>query len=225
VADETFTKEQVETLVQEKLAAAKAEGDKAFQQLWDEAKAAKAKAKAFEGIDPDEVRTLKQRYQELEQKAKAEKRGITSDELEKMRTEIRADLEKEYVPYKTQAEQLGQRVRTLQLDTVVKGEMAKSGARAERIDALFRLTGDEFDLTEDGKPVVKNRMGISVEKYITDELTKQYPEFFMGSGSSGGGAPKSNGGAGGSARVIAADDPQAFLKNVEKIAKGEVVVR
>jgi hypothetical protein len=225
VADETFTKEQVETLVQEKLAAAKAEGDKAFQQLWDEAKAAKAKAKAFEGIDPDEVRTLKQRYQELEQKAKAEKRGITSDELEKMRTEIRADLEKEYVPYKTQAEQLGQRVRTLQLDTVVKGEMAKSGARAERIDALFRLTGDEFDLTEDGKPVVKGRMGISVEKYITDELTKQYPEFFMGSGSSGGGAPKSNGGAGGSARVIAADDPQAFLKNVEKIAKGEVVVR
>lgn len=220
----TYTPEEVEALVQEKLAAAKAEGDKAFQSLWDEAKKAKERAKAFEGLDPEEARTLKQKYQELEQRAKADKAGITSEQLEKMRAEIRGSLEQDYVPFKSKAEALEKEMRSLRLDAVVKGVMAKNGVRADRIDALFRLAADQFDLTDDGKPMLKERMGTSVEKFVAEDLFKQYPEFYQGSGSSGGGATKSNGGAGGS-RVIAAGDSAAFLANLEGIASGKVEVR
>ena len=99
--------------------------------------------------------------------------------------------------------------------------MSKSGVRAERVDALFRLTGDQFDLTEDGQPMLRDRMGTPVEKFITDDLSKAYPEFFTGTGSSGGGASKSAGGASGNPRTIAANDGKGFLANVEAIAKGD----
>ena len=80
-------------------------------------------------------------------------------------------------------------------------------------------------MTEDGKPMLRSSPGIEVNKYVADELRKEYPEFYNGSGSSGGGASKSSAaGGGGNPRTIAATDRSSFLANVEKIAKGEVQV-
>lgn len=213
----TYTEEQVQALVQEKLAAAKAEGDKAFAALWEEGKQAKARAKELEA-----------RLTKAEQAEKAKKAGVSSEELERLRHEVQTDLEKSYSEYKTQAERLAAENRALKLDDKVKSIMAKHGVRAERVEALYRLTGDRFDLTTDGLPMLKDRMGTPVEKFIAEELVKEYPEFFQGSGSSGGGASKSAGGAsGGLGRSIAAGDlsPKGFLDNVEAIAKRQVEVR
>lgn len=220
----TYTDEQVQAMVEEKLAAEKADKDKAFATLWEEAKAAKAKAKEFEAKE----REYQAKLTKLEQAKKAEKAGVTSEELERLRNEVRADLEKEYGEFRTRAERLAQDNRALRLDDNVKGIMAKHGVRAERVDALYRLTGEHYDLTEDGKPMLKDRPGTPVEKFIQDELSKQYPEFFQGSGSNGGGASKSvAGGAGIVGRSIAAGDLsfKGFLENVEAIAERKVEVR
>ena len=216
----TFTQEQVDALITERNQALEANRDEVL------AKLAKAKnqAKAFDGLDATEVREKLAMLTELEQQSKAKQAGFTDEQLRKLRDDVRADLEKEYLPYKISAETLGEEVRTLKLDNEVKKLMTVQGVRGERVDALFRLTAGEFDLTEDGKPMLKNDPTREVGKYVAEELSKQYPEFYVGSGSSGGGASKSAGAAGGRVRTIAAGDNAAFLANLEGIASGEVTV-
>lgn len=226
MADEpkTYTAAEVAALVKDELAKAKGEGDTAFQNLWNEAKAAKERAKEFEGLDAKAAREAQARILELEQQKKAEKAGITSEQLDKMRQDIRQDLEKDYSPFKSKAETLAAENRSLKLDTKVKDYMGKNGVRAERIDALFRLTGDKYDLTDDGAPILKGRMGTPIEKYIAEDLSKEYPEFFVGTGSSGSGASKSTGGAGGG-KTLTSGDGAEFLRNVAAIQKGEMTVK
>ena len=217
----TFSQDEVDALVTERLASAKAEGDTAFKNLWDEAKAAKEKLRAFDGIDPVEHKKMKDSIQALEQSSKAKKAGITAEELDKMRAEIRTDLEGEYAAVTTRAETLSAENRTLKLDNVVKAEMAKAGVRAERLDALYKLTAEDYDLTEDGVPIVTARPGKEVSKYVAEDLGKEYPEFFKGSGSSGGGSSKSSGGAPGTVTTIASTD---ISKHADGLLDGSVVI-
>jgi len=227
MADEakTYTADEVQAAIAEANRGLEANRNKAMDQL-------KALEKRYEGVDPERYRALEQKITELETKAKADKAGLTSEELAKLRADVRSEVERHYTQDRAAAlkvfpwaAELADEVRGLRLDTVVKAEMARGGARAERIDALFRLTADRFDLTEDGKPMLRSSPGIEVNKYVADELRKEYPEFYNGSGSSGGGASKSSAaGGGGNPRTIAATDRSSFLANVEKIAKGEVQV-
>lgn len=169
------------------------------------------------------MKELKGEFTEMQQAAKGQKAGITSEELKKLRDDVRADLEKEYAPHKTTAEKLAAENRTLKLDNVVKQAMLKGGARPDRVDALFKLKQDEFDLTDDGQPMLKNRKGTPVEKFVTEDLKAEFPELFVGTGSRGGGAAKSAAG-GGNTTTIAADDGKAFLSNLSGIVKGDVQV-
>lgn len=206
----TYTQEEVDALLAEQVGGLKTNRD----ELLAEAKAAKAEKRAAEA-----------RAAELEQQVKAHKAGVTSQELERLRAEVRADLDKQYAPTLEEAKALAAENRRLKLDDRVKGTMARSGARADRIDALYKLTAGEYDLTEDGQPMLKTRPGTPVEKFIAEELKGLYPEFYEGSGSSGGGATKSVAGGGGSVKVIAAsDNDPAFLANLEDIASGKVKV-
>jgi hypothetical protein len=216
----TYTQDEYEALQAEKEALL-AKRD----EILSEAKKAKDRLRAFDGVDPEEHKTLKQKLADLETQKKADKAGITSQELERMRGEVRQSLEEEYAEFKTRAEQLATENRALKLDNVVKGVMGKSGVRSERVDDLFRLTADQYDLTDDGKPVLKEKMGLEIEKYVAEDLRKSYPEWFEGTGSSGGGAPKSAAGGGGSSRVVTAGDNDAFISNLEGIAKGTTEVR
>lgn len=215
----TYTQDQVDQMVAERNKALEAKRDEILTEL----KAAKDKLKAFDGVDPSEHRKLQAKLTELEHQRKAQEKGIQSEDLVKMRQEIRQDLDKEYGPIKQQLEEAHKEVRTLRLDNVVKMQMSKAGVRGERVDALYRLTGEQFDLTDDGQPMVKERPGTEVHKYI-EGLADEYPEFFLGSGSSGGGASKSAGSAGGPAKTISLGDPSAFLANLEGIAGGSVRV-
>lgn len=215
-----FTQEQVEQMVAERNKALEANKNEILAEL----AAARKQLKAFEGFDPAEVKELKAKLAHVEQEKKATKAGVTSDELARLRQEVRDDLEREYAEVKGRADALSKEVRELRLDGVVKGLMAKSGVRGERVDALFRLTADQFDLTDDGQPMVKAKMGTPVDKFVAEHLSKEYPEFFLGTGSSGGGAAKSAAG-GTSPHVVPAGDSAAFLGNLEAIAKGKVRVQ
>jgi len=214
----------VDALVKEKLAQAKGEHDTAFQNLWKEAKEAKARAKAYGDLDPNEVKEAMAELAALKAEDKGKQAGLTKEQVAQLRTEVKEELEKDYAPFKSQAEQLATELRTLKLDNVVKGIMGKNGVRAERIDALYRLTSDEFDLMDDGEVMLSRHPGKDVGKHIAEVLSEQYPEFFAGSGSSGGGASRSASGAGGHVRTIKKGDNQAFLDNYEKILTGEVTV-
>ena len=205
----TFTQDELDAAVQKATAPLIAKRD----ELMDEVKETRR-----------DMKSVKAQLAELEQEKKAGGKGITADDLKKMREEVRVDLEKEFAPHKEKAEALTAENRRLKLDNVVKAAMAKGGARADRIDALFRLKQDEFELTDDGQPMLKNRKGTPVEKYVSEDLKTEFPEFFAGTGSRGGGASRSSAG-GGSSTTIAADDGKAFLANLEGIKKGEVVVQ
>jgi len=212
----TFTEEEVQQLIDDRNKALEKKRD----ELLGEVRGLKDKLrKSDEGYGE-----LQARMAELEQEREAKKQGITSEQLEKMRSEAESNLEKKYGPLRTQLEEAQAEIRQLRLDNVVKGAMAKSGVRGERVDALFRLTADRYDLTEDGKPMLRDEPGLTVEQYISDELVKEYPEFYEGTGSSGGGAPKTVASGSGKVTKIAADDNAAFLANVDKIATGEVTV-
>jgi hypothetical protein len=223
------------TYTQAELDAKIAEANKGLEakrdELLGEVKQVKAKLKAFEGVDPEEHKSMAARLAELEQQTKADKAGMTSDALAKLRQDVEADVVKRFVTDKDGAlklfpwaEELARENRSLKLDSVVKAEMAKRGARAERIDDLFRLTADRFGLTEDGKPILQDKPAVEISKYVADDLRKEYPEFYNGSGSTGGGASKSTSSGGGPMKRIAATDQGAFLANLEGIAKGEVQV-
>ena len=218
--EKTYTAEEYAALVAEKEALT-AKRD----ELLTETKKAKDRLKAFDGVDPEEFRTLKAKLAEIETNEKAGKAGITNAELEKLRAEVRQSLEGEYSPFRTRADELAKENRALKLDNVVKQEMAKAGVLSARIDSLFRLTADRYELTDDGAPMLKDRAGVEVAKYIKDDLVKEYPEWFEGSGASGGGASKSAAGGGGTTRVVSGGDNNAMLANLEGIAKGTVQVR
>lgn len=226
--DKTYTQEEVDALIEERNKALEAKRDEILGELKD----AKAKLKALDGVDPEEHKKLQQKITDLEQQKKADKAGITSEQLTKMRAEVEQDMISRFA--KMSASELADQIpavkdvvhdnRSLRLDSVVKAEMAKAGARSERIDALFKLTADQFDLTDDGKPMLKDRPGIEVGKFVAEDLKKQYPELYNGSGSSGGGASRSTASGSGAPQTIAADDGEAFIANLEGIAKGTVSV-
>jgi hypothetical protein len=214
----TFTAEEVAAQIAEANKAIEANRDKVMDEL-------KTLQRAFDGVDPAKYKELQAQVTDLTQQQKADKAGVTSDELQRMRAEIREDLEREYADLKASESTLSAKVRELQLDNQVKAEMGKAGARAERIDALYRLTSDRYDLTDDGVPMLKDRPGTQIGKYVSEDLLKEYPEFYNGSGSSGSGASKSAHVGGGATKTIAADDSSAFMANLEGIASGDVSLR
>ena len=219
-----LTQAQVEELVKERLAEAKAANDEAFQNLWKEAKEAKKRAKAFGDMDPEDVRDRLAKLADLEQQGKAAKAGLTKEQLDELRREERELVEKEFAPFKSEVERLRGELRSRTLDDEVMALMVKHGVRPDKAKKLFQLESENFDLTDDNEPFLAKAPGKDIGKFIEAELAKEYPEWFVGSGSSGGGASKSAGGAGGRVRTIAAGDNAAFLANLEGIASGEVTV-
>lgn len=133
----------------------------------------------------------------LEEEAAGQKVGLTEERIEEFKASLRADLTEEY---KGQVEDLtakieklegvGSENRMLKLDHAVKGVMLSKavGVRGDRVDDLFRLASDEFDLTDDGKPKLTKHPGKTLEVFLADDLKKRYPEFYKGTQGSGGGA-------------------------------------
>ena len=167
----------------------------------------------------EEKRQLAKRLSDLEQQQKAAASGITSEQLAK----LKADVELEYAPVREKAATLETQLRALKLDNAVQGQMAKAGVRGDRLAALWKLTGEAFDLTDDGQPYVKDAPTQSIDQFIGGKLKVDYPEFFAGTSANGGGAKGSTGGSM-PTKTIMRGDVKAYLANIDGIAKGEVIV-
>lgn len=137
----------------------------------EKALAEKERADAAKGAGVDDSKLA-----ELEEKIRADVLREVDAELQKKDARI-AELE----PYPD-------RVRGLLLDANVKTAMLEAGVRPDRVDALFRLTSDEYDLTDGEKPMLKNHPTKALKIFMEDNLKKQYPEFFKGTQAGGGGA-------------------------------------
>jgi len=200
------------------------------QEAMDQLKALQRKLSDLGGIDGisaklKEFDELEAEIARIEAEGEAQDAGLTKEKLQEIENSVQARLEKKYAPLADQNKSLSEQVRTLTLDNVVKALMPKKGVRADRVDALYRVAKDNFDLTEDNAPILREDPGADIGEFIETKLAEQWPEFFEGTGSSGGGASRSAGGAGSFRRTIPAGDNDAFLANLEQIATGKVQVR
>lgn len=127
------------------------------------------------------------RLAELELEAKAREGGLTSEKLADIRKQVAAEFE----PYRVEAEALKSKVRALTLDSVVK---AKLGDFVD-VEVAWKQFGDEFDLTDDGQPIVKTEPGKTLDKHIAD-LKARFPYLVRGTQAGGGAAAGNTTGAG-----------------------------
>jgi hypothetical protein len=131
-----------------------------------------------------------------EAEAKAKASGLSDEQIANIRADLRREIESEYEPVKAKAadaDALAAENRALLLDNKVKATMAAKGVRADRIEALFKVAGDRFDLTADKSPMLRDKPGIAIDAYIAETLKAEYPEFFEGTKATGSGAPGSSG--------------------------------
>ncbi len=201
-----------------------------------EAREAKAKLAAYDGIDPVEHQRLKDAAAEAERKkatAEGDFKALERQMAEKHQQEIGAKDGK--IGKLTTA--LERRLKEANLATALN----KAGVRPEFADLLqlkgvrfiaVKETEDDFEpivVQDDGKtPRILDGQGtaMNVDQLVEKVLKVQYPDAFTGTGSSGGGAARSSAGGGGAgAKVIPAGDKKAFLENVDAIAEGKAVVQ
>ena len=125
------------------------------------------------------------------------KAGITDEQLKELRADVRSDLVEEFQEkLDAKDKEIGDlkkvhaENRELKLDARIKATMMSKdvGVKPDRIDPLFLLLQDQFDLTEDGKPKLVNHPGKTVAQYLKDDAKKLYPEFYIGTKAGGGGA-------------------------------------
>lgn len=128
------------------------------------------------------AKELESRISTLEESIEAGKAGISGDKL----TEIQRKAEEKFQPQLTELEERRKELRELRLDGAVKSLLGK--AKAVDVDAAFKVVGDQFDLTTDGKLIVKADPTADVEKYITGTVVTKHGFLFKGTEADGGGA-------------------------------------
>lgn len=120
-------------------------------------------------------------------KAQAADAGMTEAKLKELYATVEKNLREEYEPKLKEAEALSAENRKLKLTDVVKGMFRTAGALPTKLDDFWKLHGDEFDLTSDGKPMVKAEPGKDVLKQVS-VIIKTRPEWVQGTKAAGGGA-------------------------------------
>lgn len=124
----------------------------------------------------------------LERKQKAEKHGLTDDQLKEIRAE--ASKEAEERAAKLEGELTAERTSNRQKDIEreFKSIAAEKGKfLGTRLGDVFSLHGAEFDLTDDRKLMVKGKPGVDPIKHI-ESIAKARPEWVQGTQAGGGGA-------------------------------------
>jgi hypothetical protein len=125
--------------------------------------------------------------QKVQTQRKAADAGMTEEKLKELRAEARAEVEAELKPKLEENERLKGQNRALLLDADMKARGLKAGILPTKIDDWWKLRGSEYDLTDDGKPMVKGKPGLDPDKHLTT-LLKLNPEWVAGTKAGGGGA-------------------------------------
>lgn len=228
---EVYTAEEIATKIAEANKALEANRDKAVDQAKAHKKALDALTEQWGDLDADAVRKM------LADKQKADKQKAEGEgDWEALEVQLKDAHGKELATREARERKLmGQIEKLLVTNELTKAISASKGDAAlllphAREFVQVRETDDAFEafvVDGAGNPRFADGQGtpMTFEQLVETQLIEQYPRAFDGTGSSGSGASKSAGGAGGSSKTIAADDAQAFLANVEKVASGEVAVR
>jgi hypothetical protein len=131
--------------------------------------------------------------QKLQTQRKAADAGMTEEKLKELREEARQEVLDELKPQLDAAETLKAQNRALVLDADMKARALKAGVLPAKIDDWWALRGKDFDLTDDGKPMVKDKPGVDPDKHLAT-LLKRNPEWIVGTKASGSGAHGTTGG-------------------------------
>jgi hypothetical protein len=149
----------------------------------------------FDGIDPEQVRSLAEEKRKLEE-GQALKAGEIEKVIESRVKSIRADLEKQVANLTSERDALTARLTTLQIDQGVTGVATKRGLRptaiadiTARARSVFRLVnGAPSAFEADGKSVRYGKDGLTpmtLEEWV-DTMVAEAPHLFESN--SGGGA-------------------------------------
>lgn len=137
-------------------------------------KSAHERQKAETRAAKEQAAALAKQLADYEQAQQAKASGLTDEQIAKLRDQLAAEkrpLEEKLTKYE-------QELRTLKLDNAVKSMMAKAGVVGPRVDALFKLVGDRFDLSEDGTPILREKPVADLTQYLATDVAQEYPEFY-----------------------------------------------
>jgi hypothetical protein len=238
-SDDGFILSGVETIVDKESKEKLGEFRDNNRKLFKEKQELEKKLKRFDGVDLDEIEDMKDRLSKLDgigDKDLLKKGGIEAI-LKKRTKEIVADHEKQIKElqkardgFETENKGLKKSLNELKVDHGAFDAAAEAGLQVKpeaREDFLGRARkawklGDDNEVvgndlfTKGGDPMVLKKHGA---EWVKGLLEKAEHLFEPGSGGGGGGGPKKKG----KVKVIP-NDPAEIAKNVEAIAKGEVVV-
>lgn len=145
----------------------------------------------------DEERSKRKAAEKATEKAAAELRdaqrdadakgkGVTSEQLEALRADIRKDFETEHGAKFKRLEELEAENHSMKHGDVIKKHAGELKVLGDRLDDFVKLYGDQFALTTDGQLMVKDKPGVDPKKLVA-ELVKQQPGWVEGSKADGGG--------------------------------------
>lgn len=225
----TYTQDEVDAMLAERLATETAGLKQNRDDVLKEAKAAKAKLAAYEGVDPEEFKRLKGAADEAERKkaaaegnfASLEKQLIEKHGVEMSKADSRAAKLQKALEYRLVQAELQSAIGKHRGDADLLMPIASRSVRMRETEQGF----EAYVADEQGNPRIADGKGtpMSFEDLVTQELLVKYPRAFDGTGSSGGGASKSTGSAG-ATRVIPAGDNDAFIANLADVASGKTKV-
>ena len=157
-------------------------GKAALQKERDKAKSEKDRADAAE----------KER-DELKRAADAAAKGITKEQLDK----IRDDEAKARKPLEDENAKLKVQLRKVQLEDRLKERFLNAKGHPKRISTAMKELLTVVDLTEDGNDfVVKDEKGnittTKLDDYLGGDFRKNFPYLYLGAGGSGGGGDAGN---------------------------------
>ncbi len=235
MAGETFTQDQVDAMIAERLTSEVA-GLKANQaEAIKEARAAKAKLAAYEGVDPVEYKALK------DAAAAAElKKAAAEGDFETLKKQLVDNHGKEIAARDARITKYDAALQRRLVDAeLTRAIAAKKGdpdllLPFARQFVRVRETENDFEgyvADERGNPLVADGKGtpMTFDLFVEQNLMTKFPRAFEGTGSSGGGAPIITAGGGGRSvipRPTAGDASAngAFISNLKGVADGSVVV-
>lgn len=222
-----LTQDELDAKIAEAVGGLKSNRDEVLR----EAKALKTKLASYEGIDVDEVKTLKQQAEDAARN-KAAGEGNWKALEEQLKTRHGQEVEK----LSSESKRLRGALERQLIDAAASQEIASMKGSVKGLLPHIRphikvmeQDGEFVAVVVDskGNPRIGDAKGSPMSIRDLIEETRgdtDLAPLFAGSGASGSGAAKSNAGGGGS-KVVAAGDGAGFMANLEGIAKGTVEVR
>lgn len=232
---EVYTQEELEARLKEENQGLVASQQKAMDQLKDTQRKLQALQDQYDGIDPKQVKKLLEE-QDNREREKAKEKGDWEAREQQLTDGLKAAHKKEVDALKSRLDKLDTSLRkAIVSQKLTEAIVAKKGdaslllPHAERfVDVRETDDGFEAFVVDDyGQAAVADGQGtpMTFEQLVEGKLATMYPRAFDGTGSSGSGASKSSNGGASGHNVVAADDDDGFIQNLEGIASGEVAVR